>query len=64
MTKEIFNHLRHPRQAYRELNIQLDKMMLIILSGGSACEPGMKEPLMIERTPKIEVTSENKEGLG
>lgn len=44
----------HPRQTLRELDSQFDKMMLHIWSGGSACEPGMKLPM-------VEITYQKKE---
>lgn len=50
----------HPRRTLEELDTQFDKMMLQILSGGSACEPGMKLPMTEinpEENKKEEVVS-------
>lgn len=51
--RSIVDFVTHPRQKLQELDSKFDKMMLMILSGGSACEPGMKLP-MTEINPEIE----------
>lgn len=43
--RSVANFITHPRRTLREWDSQFDKMMLQILSGGSACEPGMKLPM-------------------
>jgi len=58
--RSFVDFVTHPRQKLQELDSRFDKMMLMILSGGCACEPGMKFP-MTEINPEIE-ESEAKKG--
>ena len=51
--RSIVDFIFRPRQKLQELDSKFDKMMLMILSSGSACEPGMEFP-MTEITPELE----------